>query len=131
MGGGKGDVMGVCVTWEDVQNDHCLFIHHPPPPTHTPPPHPQQYNYCNQTTAHTVDGKLDYDQLFEAKIQAKRNDNTYRYFRVMARSAGQFPHAKHYPDPSVPMEAGRDVTVWCSNDYLGMSKHPEVIKAAV
>lgn len=78
-----------------------------------------------------ADGKLNYNQLFEAKIQAKRNDNTYRMFRVMARSADKFPRAKHYPDPTVSMEMGRDVTVWCSNDYMGMSKHPEVIKAAV
>ena len=52
-------------------------------------------------------------------------------FRVMARQAGQFPHANHYPDPNVAYKDGRDVTVWCSNDYMGMSKHPEVVKATL
>eukprot|EP00731_Ephydatia_muelleri_P002417 Em0001g2417a len=97
----------------------------------SPPSHATTTAAQTNTMPRTADGKLDYNQLFEAKIQVKRNDSTYRKFRVMARSADKFPHAKHYPDPSVSMEMGRDVTVWCSNDYMGMSKHPEVIKAAV
>ena len=48
---------------------------------------------------------------------------------MLARKAQHFPAAQHYPDPNVPYEEGRDVTVWCSNDYMGMSKHPEVVKA--
>lgn len=94
-------------------------------------PAPPTSSTNTNTIPRTVDGKPNYNQLFEAKIEAKKSDNTYRKFRVMARSAGNFPNAKHFPDPSVPMEMGRDVTVWCSNDYMGMSKHPEVIKAAV
>lgn len=76
-----------------------------------------------------TDGKLDYDAFFERKIQAKVNDNSYRRFRVLARSANKFPTAKHFVDPKAPLEEGRDITVWCSNDYLGMSKHPKVIQA--
>ena len=76
-------------------------------------------------------GKLDYDAFFEGKLQAKRQDNSYRKFRVLARNAQQFPSAQHYPDPNVPLQDGRNVTVWCSNDYLGMSKHPEVVQATM
>jgi len=76
-----------------------------------------------------TDGKLDYDAFFERKIQAKVDDNSYRRFRVLARSANKFPTAKHFVDLKAPLEEGRDITVWCSNDYLGMSKHPKVIQA--
>ena len=82
--------------------------------------------------SHTADGeRLDYDGFFYSKVQAKRNDNSYRKFRVVARKARMFPHANHYTDPNTPYESGRDVTVWCSNDYMGMSKHPEVVKATM
>ena len=99
-----------------------------------PFPHPM-LNLCLFTSA--ADGKLDYDAFFSSRIQAKKSDNSYRKFRVLARSAEQFPKARHYPTPGGGgrrgrgEEAGRDVTVWCSNDYLGMSKHPAVIQATV
>ena len=76
-----------------------------------------------------ADGKLDYDAHFGHKLQAKIDDNSYRRFRVLARSAGKFPSAKHFTSPNANLDEGRDITVWCSNDYLGMSKHPRVIKA--
>lgn len=51
---------------------------------------------------------------------------------MLARSADKFPSAKHFPSPDVQdLAEGKDITVWCSNDYLGMSKHPEVIKATL
>ena len=74
-------------------------------------------------------GKLDYDGFFDSKIKSKMNDNSYRRFRVLARSADQFPVAKYFSEVDVEVEEGKDVTVWCSNDYLGMSKHPKVIEA--
>jgi 5-aminolevulinate synthase len=76
-------------------------------------------------------GKLDYETFFGGKIEAKRRDNSYRTFRVMARQSRQFPHANHYPDPGMEYDEGQNVTVWCSNDYMGMSKHPEVVKATI
>lgn len=79
----------------------------------------------------TDNGQLDYKAFFNDKVEAKRKDNSYRMFRVMARQADQFPHASHYPDPNMSYEEGRNVTVWCSNDYMGMSKHPEVVKATM
>ena len=78
------------------------------------------------------DSKLDYDAFFSDKIQAKMNDNSYRRFRVLTRTADNFPTAKHFASPSSQDTAqGEDITVWCSNDYLGMSKHPEVIRATL
>ena len=76
-------------------------------------------------------GGLDYEQFFQRKIQDKKDDSTYRNFRVLARNAGHFPTAKHFNDPLVPIEDGSDITVWCSNDYMGMSKHPQVLNATM
>lgn len=69
---------------------------------------------------------FDYDRFFLGEIEKKKQDNTYRIFKRVNRLAETFPQAKDY---SNSLE-GKDVTVWCSNDYLGMSRHPEVLKTA-
>lgn len=74
----------------------------------------------------TVGPSFDYDSFFGEKIAEKKQDHTYRVFKTVNRSAQAFPFAEDY---SVP---GRDlpqVSVWCSNDYLGMSRHPQVLRA--
>merc|ERR1719211_76631 len=50
-------------------------------------------------------------------------DHSYRVFRKVMRNASQFPAAKEYS------KGDKDITVWCSNDYLGMSAHPVVTEA--
>jgi 5-aminolevulinate synthase len=68
---------------------------------------------------------MDYTQAFAAALQALKDEGRYRVFADIRRDAGRFPAARHYRD-------GRDacpITVWCSNDYLGMGQHPVVLAA--
>ncbi len=67
---------------------------------------------------------MDYEQFFSDRIAHLRRDGRYRIFADLERRAGAFPAAAHYAGGAV-----EDVTVWCSNDYLGMGQHPQVIAA--
>ncbi|XP_017548273.1 5-aminolevulinate synthase, nonspecific, mitochondrial [Pygocentrus nattereri] len=69
-----------------------------------------------------------YDEFFEKKIDEKRNDHTYRVFKTVNRRATEFPMADDYSESLV---SKRDVSVWCSNDYLGMSRHPRVVQSVM
>lgn len=69
--------------------------------------------------------QFKYDQFFSSQIAKKKADHSYRVFKKVNRSAKNFPHADELSESSP-----RPVTVWCSNDYLGMSSHPKV-KASV
>ncbi|XP_005997366.1 5-aminolevulinate synthase, erythroid-specific, mitochondrial [Latimeria chalumnae] len=69
---------------------------------------------------------FDYDGYFDAKIEEKRQDHTYRVFKTVNRCADSFPFAEDHSGSRV---AKKEVSVWCSNDYLGMSRHPRVIQA--
>ncbi|XP_077185646.1 5-aminolevulinate synthase, erythroid-specific, mitochondrial isoform X2 [Paroedura picta] len=69
---------------------------------------------------------FDYDEFFEAKILEKKQDHTYRIFKTVNRQAEAYPFAEDYS--CVETEAQK-VSVWCSNDYLGMSRHPQVLEA--
>ncbi|XP_061592430.1 5-aminolevulinate synthase, erythroid-specific, mitochondrial [Cololabis saira] len=70
------------------------------------------------------DSSFDYDHFFIEKISEKKKDHTYRVFKTVNRSALAFPFAEDY---SLSGSEGSKVSVWCSNDYLGMSRHPRVI----
>ncbi|XP_012603875.1 5-aminolevulinate synthase, erythroid-specific, mitochondrial isoform X1 [Microcebus murinus] len=67
-----------------------------------------------------------YDQFFKDKIMKKKQDHTYRVFKTVNRWADAYPFAQHFSEASA---ASKDVSVWCSNDYLGMSRHPRVLQA--
>jgi 5-aminolevulinate synthase len=68
---------------------------------------------------------LPYSDVFEASLQKLREDGRYRTFIELERNVGSFPTAVwRHPDGR-----GRPVTVWCSNDYLGMGHSPEVLGA--
>jgi len=67
---------------------------------------------------------MDYDRIFESQLNELAEQGNYRVFADIARKAGAFPEALHYTG-----DAAREVTVWCSNDYLGMGQHPVVLKA--
>jgi 5-aminolevulinate synthase len=70
----------------------------------------------------TFDG--DYTARFAAQLNRLKSENRYRHFVELERIAGRHPVARRHHDGEV-----REVTVWCSNDYLGMGQHPDVIAA--
>lgn len=68
---------------------------------------------------------MDYRGIFEDAVDALRQEKRYRVFADLERIAGRFPTAV-YRDAS---DNAREITIWCSNDYLGMGQHPVTIAA--
>lgn len=69
---------------------------------------------------------MDFDSLFRAQLDDLKAEGNYRIFAEMQRNCGQHPRATNTWNGGA-----RDVTVWCSNDYLGMGQHPDVVNAMV
>ena len=66
-----------------------------------------------------------YENYFQEQIRKKKMDHSYRVFKKVNRAAENFPAAREFT------RGNRPITVWCSNDYLGISAHTEVKQAVV
>lgn len=71
-----------------------------------------------------------YDTFFHDKIEAKKRDNSYRVFKRVERKSGLFPQASEKKSLDHDTES-RTITVWCSNDYLGLGQHPKLKQAVI
>ena len=65
---------------------------------------------------------MDFEGFFRERLDGLRAEGRYRVFADLERLAGRFPRALDH-------RSGNEITVWCSNDYLGMGQHPTVLAA--
>ena len=69
---------------------------------------------------------LNYEKYFKSIIDEIKSEGRYRVFIDILRKSQNFPKATWYEDDKISQE---DITVWCSNDYLGMGQNPLVLEA--
>jgi 5-aminolevulinate synthase len=68
---------------------------------------------------------VNYNAIFEEAIDRLHSEGRYRVFIDILRNKGNYPNARCFAGHNGP----KDITVWCSNDYLCMGQHPDVISA--
>lgn len=76
--------------------------------------------HTTTTAQSSTTGVFDYEAFYNAELEKKLKDKSYRYFNNINRLATKFPVA-HTSNTS------EEVDVWCSNDYLGMGRNPAVL----
>ena len=69
---------------------------------------------------------INYNKHFASCVDQVKQEGRYRTFATLERTLGRFPKALYHDADG----SSKDVTVWCSNDYLGMGQHPKVVQAA-
>ena len=67
---------------------------------------------------------INYSEIFKKNLDKLKSEGNYRVFADLEKLAGNLPQALNYKDNSVA-----EVTVWCSNDYLGMSQNQDVLES--
>ena len=67
---------------------------------------------------------MDYDRIFKSAIERLHEEGRYRVFIDILRTKGSYPNARCFGG-----NGPKPITVWCSNDYLGMGQNPTVIAA--
>jgi 5-aminolevulinate synthase len=67
---------------------------------------------------------MRYQSFFQKSLESLHREGRYRVFAELKRARGAFPAARRFTPAGAT-----DITVWCSNDYLGMGQHPVVISA--
>ncbi|XP_053679530.1 5-aminolevulinate synthase, erythroid-specific, mitochondrial [Anopheles nili] len=112
----KPETTGLAAEEQHVGGKKCPFLS-------TAAPHVKELGV--ESVEMPVERKFQYEDFFHEQILRKKQDHSYRVFKKVNRLAaeGQFPRALEYSWGEKP------ITVWCSNDYLGMSCHPEVKRA--
>jgi 5-aminolevulinate synthase len=68
---------------------------------------------------------VNYNAVFDKAIDRLHAEGRYRVFIDILRNKGNYPNARCFAGHNGP----KDITVWCSNDYLCMGQHPDVISA--
>ena len=94
----------------------------PVPPSYQKPAAVGDFAVPGPKPAAPAAARFEYNGFYQAELDKKHKDKSYRYFNNINRLAKEFPRA-HMSDKD------ERVTVWCSNDYLGMGRNPEVLKA--
>ena len=79
---------------------------------------------CTYGRAEFRDRNMDYQRFFQEAVDQVKAEKRYRIFADLERIVGRFPRAIWRSEGQA-----KEITVWCSNDYLGMGQHPDVISA--
>lgn len=95
-------------------------------------------NQENQQQSHvsfnTEKNKFNYEEFLNKKLKQKIESNSYRIFKRINRNVESFPFADSYDTcpkiNEINSTKPNKVMVWCSNDYLGLSRHSLVIENA-
>jgi 5-aminolevulinate synthase len=67
---------------------------------------------------------MNFERVLQQRLESLHREGRYRVFADLKRRRGSFPLAEHFA-----ANGSREITVWCSNDYLGMGQHPAVLAA--
>src|SRR5512139_2581131 len=85
----------------------------------------REFPYSACETHRVKLGMMNYDSIFQSAIDRLHEEGRYRVFIDILRTKGSFPNARCFHGHNGP----KPITVWCSNDYLTMGQHPDVVSA--